>query len=521
MGFSNDPGLKQLRVVTTFESVNHNGVDAVNITLASSEIFPFARTGGLGDVCGALPKALSAKGHNVSVIMPAYKMAMQSENVPPIKHLDVKFTIPVGDDLMNGSLLQSQLPESGVTVYLIQQDHYYNRDGIYGDKNGTYTDNSARYIFFSRAVLETIRKLQLPVDVLHTNDWQTGLVPAYLNLEYRDDPLFRHIATLHTIHNLQYQGEFWHWDMLLTGLDWKYFNWHQLECHGKLNLLKTGIAFADAISTVSPRYSQEIQTEQFGEGLEGVLQYRSESLHGILNGIDPTIWSPEVDEHLSDDFCLYDAGCHMQGKAACKQALQRQLGLHESPDVPLIAFIGRLAEQKGVELLKHAARSGSPVNAQWAILGGAAIEEKHYEHQLEDLQRESPGRIAFSSAFDNPLSHRMIAAADMLVMPSLFEPCGLCQLYALRYGTIPIARHVGGLADTVNEENGFVFYDFTTDSFTDAVCRAVDCYNNDPAGWQQRIETGMRQDYSWDHEAETYEDVFESIMSARREKTAT
>jgi len=268
----------------------------VNILLATSEAVPFSKTGGLADVCGALPGELAALGHNAAVIVPAYRQSWCCGQ--PIKELKIDFIVPIGSKTVTGHLLESTMPGGNVPVYLVQQDQYFDRDGLYQADGADYIDNCERFVFFSRAVLEAIRLLNLDVDVIHANDWQTGLVPAYLKIEYRGIRRYENIASLMTIHNLAYQGRFWHWDMLLTGLDWKYFNWHQMEFHGQLNLLKTGLVFADSINTVSPRYAQEIQSSPLGCGLEGVLQYRQNVLSGILNGIDPHEWDPERDPHL-------------------------------------------------------------------------------------------------------------------------------------------------------------------------------------------------------------------------------
>ena len=337
----------------------------MNILLAASEAVPFAKTGGLANVCGALPIELARLGHQAAVILPAYRHTRYCGM--PIEPLGIDFVVPVGSKLMTGHLLRSHLPGGTVPVYLVQQDQYFDRDQLYSVNSKDYIDNCERFIFFSRAVLEAIRLLDLSVDVLHVNDWQTALVPAYLKVEYRSIPRYQKIATLLTVHNLAFQGQFWHWDMLLTGFDWKYFNWRQMEFHGKLNLLKTGMVFADSINTVSPRYAEEIQSSPLGCGLEGVLQHRREVLSGILNGMNPADWNPAIDPHLP---AQYDADSVAVGKPICKAALQKELGLPQRANVPLIASISRMTEQKGFDLIVEVLqRSAQTANAQWVFLG--------------------------------------------------------------------------------------------------------------------------------------------------------
>ncbi|MGW8257482.1 MAG: glycogen synthase [Thermoguttaceae bacterium] len=414
----------------------------MNILLATSEAVPFAKTGGLADVCGALPIELARLGEKPTVILPAYRQTRFCGQ--PIEPLDIEFIIPIGSKMVAGHLLRSRLPEADVPVYLIQQDQYYDRDQIYSVDGKDYVDNCERFIFFSRAVLEAIRLLELDVDVIHANDWQTGLIPAYLKIEYRHMPQYRCIASLFTVHNISYQGEFWHWDMLLTGLDWKYFNWRQMEFHGNLNLLKTGLVFADSISTVSPRYALEIQSPPLGCRMEEVLQYRHDVLSGILNGINPQEWNPAGDQHLAAN---YDVDSFHQGKALCKAALQKEVGLPVEPDVPLIGFVGRLTKQKGLDLIIEVLqRRVQNSDMQWVVLGAGQPE---YHKPLEALAQRFPQKVALRLELNNPLAHRIEAGADIFLMPSSFEPCGLNQLYSLRYGTVPIVRATGGLADTI------------------------------------------------------------------------
>ncbi len=491
----------------------------MNILLATSEAVPYAKTGGLADVCGALPIELERLGHQVSLIMPAYRKARYSGVA--WEPMDIGFIVPIGSKMVSGRLLRSRMPGSDVTVYLVDQDQYFDRDQLYGSGGKDYIDNCERFVFFARAVLEAIRLLDLDVDLLHANDWQTGLVPAYLKLEYARAPRYEHIATLLTIHNMAYQGQFWHWDMLLTGLDWKYFNWREMESHGKLNLLKTGLVYADAINTVSPRYAEEIQSAPFGCGLEGVLQHRHDAMYGILNGIDSDEWDPATDPDLAAN---YDERTVFEVKPQCKRALQQEVGLPEEPDVPLLGFVGRLAEQKGIDLVAEVAqRWVQSHEVQWVLLGTG---EPKYHRLFRALADRFPQKVAARLEFSNPLAHRIEAGADMFLMPSRYEPCGLNQLYSLRYGTVPVVRATGGLADTIQgvtegaadpgEANGFSFAEYSPLALNETLRRACEAYHNRPF-WQKLVATGMRQDWSWARSAAEYVKLYETTLERARQ----
>jgi starch synthase len=491
--------------------------------MATSEAVPFAKTGGLADVCGALPGELARLGHSAAVIMPAYRQVYDCGL--PIEPLGIQFIVPIGSKTVTGHLLRSHLPDSDVPVYLVQQDQYFDREALYRTDGKDYVDNCERFVFFSRAVLEAIRLLDLKVDVIHANDWQTGLVPAYLKIEYQALPQYEQIATLFTIHNLAYQGQFWHWDMLLTGLDWKYFNWRQMEYYDNLNLLKTGLVFADSISTVSPRYAREIQSPPLGAGLEGVLQHRGDVLSGILNGMDERQWNPATDPHLA---AQYDAQSVWENKPACKAALQDELELPQAPDVPVLGMIGRLCDQKGYDLIERVMKDWvERMDAQWVILGTG---EPHYHRAFRALAQRYPQKVAARLEFSNVLAHRIEAGADMFLMPSRYEPCGLNQLYSLKYGTVPVVRATGGLADTItdaNEEtlgmgtaNGFSFHDYSALALHETLRRAYDAYHNRDL-WRRLVSIGMRQDWSWRRSAEGYVRLYDETASRRRQNVYT
>ena len=491
------------------------------VLLAASEVVGFAKTGGLADVAGSLPRALAQRGHDCAVILPLYR-AVRSARVP-ISPTDHALSIPIGNRSVRGRLWRATLPDSNVPVWLIEQPEYFERDdpargqGLYqfttadGHKRD-YPDNCERFIFFCRAVLEALPLMDYWPDVLHLNDWQTGLVPVYLAEEYRKRPRYGDIGTLFTIHNIAYQGSFWHWDMLLTGLGWNLFNHLQLEFYGRLNFLKAGIVFADVITTVSPTYAREIQTPEYGCGLEGVLAERRDRLFGIVNGVDYSQWNPASDPYLA---ATYDAATAPQGKAKCKAALQRRFGLPDRPEAPLLGMVSRLVEQKGLGLLGRAADAILRDDAMLVVLGeGDAV----YHRMLLELRDRYPRQVGLALAFDDILAHQIEGGADIFLMPSQFEPSGLNQLYSLKYGTPPVVRATGGLADTITDctpetlaagtATGFIFGPYTPSAFLEAVRRALALYRGQPDSWRALMQTGMSRDWSWDRSAGEYERLY-------------
>ncbi len=500
----------------------------MHIILASSEVFPFAKTGGLADVCGALPAEIERLGHKVSVFMPAYRSIYQHLENPTAS--DVHYTVQLGQKVVEGGLIESKIPGTNVDVYFVNQPDYFHRHGLYGENGADYEDNCERFTFFCRAVLESIRLLDLKPDLIHCNDWQTGLIPAILECELRDHPEFESIASLFTIHNIAYQGNFWHWDMLLTGLDWKHFSWKEMEHYGRLNLLKTGLVFADAITTVSPTYAHEIQTPEQGCGLDGTLRHRSTRLMGILNGIDAREWNPASDSHLpynytgptSPDGLIGEQT--LKAKQACKLELQNTLRLTPNPEIPLIGIVGRLASQKGWSLILPVMRKWlEKHDVQWAVLGTG---DRDVENVLNALHRQFPHRLAYHSGFSDELAHRIEAGADMFLMPSQYEPCGLNQMYSMAYGTIPIVRHTGGLADTVvnatldtvrdRSATGFSFIDYSPSALEGALYKAVGTYLDDRSTWIQLMSTGMSHDWSWSSSAAKYIEVYARTIELAR-----
>lgn len=476
----------------------------MRILLASSEAVPFAKTGGLADVAGALPKALHSVGADVRLIMPKYKGV--EEKGFPVRFGTHRISCPVSQRLVDAEIAETDY--NGVKVYLVDKDEYYYRDNLYSTQDGDYIDNAERFVFFAKSIIEAVRATGFVPDVLHCNDWQTALVPVFLKTTYKHDPALANIATLFTIHNLGYQGLFWHLDWHLLNLGWEYFTPSALEFYGKINFLKGGIVFSDIINTVSRRYSQEIQTSEYGAGLEGILRTRKDDLYGIVNGIDYDDWNPAKDPLIPAN---YDAGTP-EKKAASKQALQAAFGLPQNPAVPLIASISRLADQKGFDLVAEGFERLLSLGVHYVLLGTG---ERKYHDLFTSLARKYRNRFSCKIAYDNTLAHLIEAGSDMFLMPSRYEPCGLNQLYSLKYGTVPVVRAVGGLDDTILDNpddpdgrTGFKFSDYTAAAMLGAVERALRAYRA-PDEWRAIVRRCMDQDFSWKKSAQEYKLLYE------------
>ena len=483
--------------------------------LVASEATPFAKTGGLADVVGSLPAALERAGCEVSLVIPAHREVF-SKGIE-FESTGMSFDVPIGTRRLQARILRARLPGSPCPVFLVANDDCFDRPTLYGGAED-YPDNAERFIFFSRAALEFVARQDEAYDIIHCHDWQTGLIPAYRRLLPQSWPTLARARTVMTIHNMAYQGLFWHWDMLLTGLDWKYFNWQQMEFYGQLNLLKTGIVFADAISTVSPTYAREIQGPVGGCGLEGVLASRSDVLTGIVNGVDTAAWNPRADPHLPRP---YTADDFAEGKFAAREALAARLGGPGGDSVPLVAFVGRLVEQKGVDLLiEMLGRMAGGGRARFMVLGTG---DAGHEEALRRAAAAYPGAVDVVIGFDEGLAHLVQAAADIMLVPSRFEPCGLTQLYALRYGTIPVVRATGGLVDTVVDTtpetlragtaSGFVFEAYESQALEHALLRAIDAHVNRDL-WSGLVRRVMGQDWSWDASAAEYLALYRRTCAA-------
>ena len=485
----------------------------MRVLFASSEVAPFAKTGGLADVAGALPKALQSLGHDVRVVLPKYRLVDTARF--GLRKILPKLVVPIAGTVETCAVWEGQT--GSVPTYFVEQDDYYDRDGLYQSGGRDHPDNAERFAFFSRFVLEVSRALDFFPDVYHCNDWQTGLVPAYLRSTYRVDPEVAGAGVLFTVHNLGYHGLFKPAAMAVANLSSDLFTPFGVEFYGKVNFLKAGLVFSDRINTVSRKYSQEIQTEEFGHGLDGVLRARGKDVRGILNGIDYDEWHPSRDQFIAARFSTDD----LDGKAACKADLQRIFGLPERADVPLLAVISRLAEQKGIDLIAESLDAILDLDTQFVLLGTG---EPALHQAFEAAKARHPSRVGLKLGFDVALSHKIEAGADMFLMPSRYEPCGLNQMYSLAYGTIPIVRATGGLDDTIQPfesetgtGNGFKLAEASAEALLLSVRRAVALYHQREP-WRRLIENAMACDFSWSRSAKEYESLYREIASLRGAK---
>jgi starch synthase len=492
------------------------GVDAtplarLKVLLVASECAPFAKTGGLADVAGALPKALRLRGIDARVVMPLYHGIPWNE----LDVLDGALSVPVGGGTAHGRVRLGRLPRSDAPVYFLEHHHYYDREYLYGSPTEAYSDNIERFTFLSRGALQLCKALGWYPDIVHANDWQTALVPVYLNTVEWAQPLHA-AASLYTIHNLAYQGVTDRGALFLTGLGREHDNSNEFEHFGTLNLTKAALAHATLITTVSPTYAREIQTPAYGNGLDGVLRGRAGDLFGIVNGIDPEEWNPATDRHLPARF---DAG-DLRGKAVCKAELQKEAGLPVREDVPLFGLVARLVPQKGTDVLAHAIDRILDLDVQLILLGTGDPEAESFFAQVSD---ERADRFCAWLQFSNGRAHRIEAGCDFFLMPSRFEPCGLNQLYSLAYGTLPIVRATGGLADTVRgydetagRGTGFSFHDLTPGALFDTVGWAVATWYDRPQHIDAMRREAMAEDFSWQHAAAEYEKLYHLAYERRR-----
>jgi starch synthase len=487
----------------------------MRIAIVAPEAVPFAKTGGLADVAGALPKALFRLGHEPILIMPLYRQVIEANH--PLSEVG-SFTMPIGKRTVTVTVRQGQIPGTECPVYFLDEGDSFDREGIYGTNGSSYPDNCERFALLSRGALEVCRILRFSPDIFHVHDWQTALVPAYLKTLYADDPVVGQAASLLTIHNMAYQGVFWHWDMEVIGIGWEHFHPSKFEYWNKINLLKGGIVFSNVVNTVSPTYADEIQTAPFGHGLDGVLREKHAVVHGVVNGIDEAVWNPAGDPHIKKQYGIEN----LTDKAVCKRSLQRQVGLPQRK-VPLAGIVTRFAEQKGLDIAIASMRNlFASTDIQWVVLGDG---DMNLREDVEALADDYPDRVKAQFNYDEDLAHRIIAGSDMILVPSRFEPCGLTQLYALKYGSIPIVRRTGGLNDTVRDctletleagtATGFVFEKPKQADLTDAINRALELYR-DPTAWNQLVRIGMAQDWSWEVSAKRYLELYEEARDIRK-----
>lgn len=479
----------------------------MRIVFAAPEMVPFAKTGGLADVAGTLPKEIQALGEEVLCFLPKYKKV--DPNRWPLKEMVNRLQIPVGSEMETGRVFRFDDP-SGVQVFFIDQPEYFSRDELYGTPLGDYPDNDRRFIFFQRGVLETLRKLSLKPDVIHCHDWQTGLLATYLKTLYAKDPVFQKTKSVFTIHNLAYQGNFPPDSLSLTGLGWEEFRMERLEFYGKVGFLKAGLVYSDVLTTVSPRYGEEIQTKEYGCGMEGVLRSRRDDLVGIVNGIDPQEWNPQTDRDIPSSFSAKQP----EGKAVCKTELQKENHFKVDERIPLAGIITRLADQKGLDILAPAVEGFMKRGVQMVLLGTG---EEKYHQIFRELGKRYPSQLGAHILFDAKLAKRIYAGSDLFLMPSSYEPCGLGQLISFRFGTIPLVRETGGLADTVRDFDpkngkgtGFVFKEYTTSALLKTLDRALASFQ-DPKVWLKLVKNVMKCDFSWASSAKKYVELYEKV----------
>jgi len=477
----------------------------MRILLAASEVAPFSKTGGLADVAGSLPAALERLGHSPCVVTPCYRQVERSG--ARLREAGQLF-VPTPAGAKEAHVLEGRLPGSGVPVYFIARRELFGRDGLYGGGNYEYPDNLERFAFFCRAVCLVARELELAPDVFHLNDWQTALAAAYLRHVYAGDEALSRAAVVFTIHNLGYQGLFPPWRLGATGLARERFNWQELEFYGQINLLKGGLVYSDALNAVSKRYAREIQTIEGGYGLDGVLRERHERLFGIVNGLDYATWDPAADRHLP---ARYSPG-RMAGKERCRAALRRELGMRDGPARPVLGMVSRLAEQKGLDILLAALPAILDLPVDVALLGSG---EPRFERALADLAALNPGRLGLRLGYDERLAHLVEAGSDIYLMPSRYEPCGLNQLISLKYGTVPVVRETGGLADTITDSvNGFTFFEYNATALLVAVRRALAARAN-AAFWKKLVRECMTEEWDWRRSAGEYARLYALARSRR------
>jgi starch synthase len=479
----------------------------MHIAFAASECVPFAKTGGLADVVGALPPALAHLGHKITVFLPRYRQT-KLDNPPRVIP---SITVPFDDRYRFCSVLDGGV-RAGVQFYFVDYPPYFDRETLYGTALGDYHDNAERFALFSRAVLESAKVLGVP-NVFHCHDWQTALVPILRKTLYAEDPAFAHVPSVFTIHNLGYQGMFPPEILPLLMLPWDLFTMSKMEFYGKVNFLKGAITMADYITTVSRRYSQEIQTAEYGFGLEGVLRARSATVTGIVNGVDYSEWSPERDQYIAAPY----SSENLDGKVLCKRDLLQQFGLAEDTQWPVVGMISRFVAQKGFDLVQQTADRLARENLMMVVLGSG---EPEYEAMFRRLNKQYPHKFAVKIAYDNALAHKIEAGSDMFLMPSHYEPSGMNQMYSLRYGAVPIVRAVGGLDDTVEQFDphtlkgtGFKFKPYTGEALLETVQAALKAYG-DQNVWQTLTRNAMMQDFSWPNSAREYVKVYERAIKA-------
>jgi starch synthase len=484
----------------------------MHIVFAASECIPYVKTGGLADVIGALPKEIAALGHRVTVYLPYYRQVR--EKAPEKKPAIRSITIPFEYYNRFVTILDGGVHE-GVQIYFVDCPELFDRESLYATPTGDYLDNWERFALFSRAVLEAAKQLGVP-DIFHVHDWQSAMIPVYLRTVYYFDPALRNTGCVLTIHNAGYQGWFPPQTTERLLLPWDIFTMDKVEQFDTFNYLKGGIVYSDAITTVSRKYAEEIKTPEFGNGLDSVLRSRGADLHGILNGVDYTLWSPETDHNIAAHYTPKK----LAGKLECRRDLLHAFGASNISDAtPVLGIVSRFATQKGFDLIAQIANRLLNEDVFLVALGTG---EPYYEGLFRSLHEQYQGRISVRVGYDDALAHKVEAGSDIFLMPSRYEPCGLNQIYSLKYGTVPVVHATGGLDDTVEEWNGeaksgtgFKFHDQNADSFLAAVHRATDLFRDDKSAWTTLMRNGMGKDYSWKEPARQYAALYEEVARRR------
>ena len=485
--------------------------EKINVVYVSAEVSPFAKSGELADVASSLPKYLSSLGVRVSLIMPKYRrpeidsLTMQA--------VETQLLVPLGESKVKAQVYRSEFGKH--ELYFIDNPRYFLREHIYGTEKGNYLDNDERFIFFNRAVLEFLLKSRMPVDVIHCNNWSTALIPVFLKTHYAHKSHFKNTATVLTLHNIAYQGEFPPETLSLTGLNWNYFTPQQLSFNGKFNFLKAGVIFSDVLNTVSSTYKREIQTEKHGFGLEGLLKNRKDVLFSIRNGIDCEVWNPETDPYIAANYSASNPG----PKKMCKRDLINEFSLDLSDNTPLLGVISYLTSYKGFDILFEIIDELMAMDVGLVALGKG---EEKFERAFLELKRRYPQKVGVKLEINTAMAHKIAAGADIFLIPSLYEPCGLHQLYSFRYGTVPVVRATGGLRETVKpfdlktmRGNGFVFEEYSSRAFLEAFKVALDCYRQ-PSLWKKIMEAGFQENFSWEAAAKKYVKLYRNAVKLKR-----
>lgn len=489
-------------------------VSPLKVLCIASEMVPFIKTGGLADVAGVLPKVLKKMGHEVICVIPKYSDLKLGKHVVESVFPAMGVWMGQGEEWCS----VFKVEEDGIPVYLVEFHNYFSRPGLYHDREfNDYQDNPARFALLTRAALEIARNLKFKADIVQSHDWQTALAPAYLKTWHWNDPYLGQAASVLTIHNATYQGTYPKKWYPYIGLFADSFTPDAFECFGGINILKGGIYYADAVNTVSPHYAYEISAPHASSGLAPYLTNKGEAFRGILNGVEYETWNPETDKYIAQNFSMKD----LKGKAACKLAMQKKFGLAEDPKVLLMGVVGRFTDQKGYQLLGACIeRVMAEMEVQFVILGSG---DPSLETLYGNLPARFPGRVGSWIGYDEKLSHQIEAGADIFLMPSLFEPCGLNQLYSLKYGTLPLVRATGGLEDTVEQYQeadgsgtGFKFYDATSDALFYTIGWAVSTWYDRPSHWKKMVQAGMAKIFSWDDAGKQYDDLYRLALKRKR-----